>query len=410
MPLKDNGLRLLAVLISCFIGISICTGGCADEPSSLGLNFIPAGDTQRVRIFDSYIDTMLITSTNYKKFTNTSGSVNLMVGKDGNYDSKALLQFYNIDTGYSNATVNSATLILKYRNYFFPTSQSDSLGQISFDVYKIQKALDLNSITLDSVNNSTFGTVSQGNYTGTPTSDTEEVSISLNTVMVKDWLKYASDTGYAVKNYGMVLSPGNSSNVIKAFYSGASGVNVELQPELYIIVTRNNVPDTLRYDATATLSLVNNPSISQTNELFYLQAGIGYIQVLKFDMSKIPSTATINDVQLYLSLDPSSSIFSTQTIKEIRAAQITDTAGLITEIFPYISSQSADNKYVIRLISNIRVSPFQRWLMGEANYGLYIYPTNIQTNLDLFAIYNTTASDRTKRPRIVIKYTPRITP
>jgi hypothetical protein len=354
---------------------------------------------------------MSIIPVNHKKLTNTSNSPYLMVGKNGNYDSKSLIQFFNLDSGYYNATVNSASLKLKYRNYYFPSAQPDSLGLISFDIFKIQKSLALDRITLDSIDNNTFGNVSQGNYSGILTSDTEEVSLNLNTTMVKDWLIAAHDTGYAVKNYGIVLSPGNSSNVIKAFYSGSSGVVSQLKPKLYILVTKNNVVDTLQYDAYATLSLVNNPSISQTNELFYLQAGIAYIEVLKFDMTRIPSNATINDVQLYLTLDPANSIISNQPQSVIRASQVTDTAGLVTEDFAYISSfPSLDYKYTFRLISSVIVSPFQRWLMGEANYGLYIFPTNVQTNLDLFAFYNTTASDHSKRPRIVIKYTPRRNP
>lgn len=409
MPLNNARPLILAVLITCSIGLSVFVTGCADEPSSLGLDFIV--DTGSVVLFDSNVDTMQITSTNRKVYTNTSGSVNLMVGKERNYDSKALLKFRNLDTGYANAIVNSAKLILKYNNYYFPATQSDSLGQISFDVFKILKELDLGKITIDSVNNNTFGTVSQGNYTGSPTSDSQEVSISLNTTMVKDWLKHASDSGYSVKNYGIVLSPGNSSNVIKAFYSSASLVSNVLKPELYVIVTRNNDIDTLRYDATATLSLVNNPSIAQSNEYFYLQAGIAYIQILKFDMSNIPTNATINDVQLYLTLDPANSVIQKKAESVIRASQITDTAGLVIENFAYIGlPPSIENKYVIRLVSPFHVSPFQRWLMGGTNYGLYIYPTTLQTNLDLYTFYNTNAADAQKRPRLVIKYTPRISP
>jgi hypothetical protein len=402
----DKKLLVYAGIILCFIGISIYTGGCADEPSSLGLNFIPPGDTESVKVFDTRVDSMFIKSTYHKKLTNTSGSINLMVGKKGSYDSKALLQFYNIDSGYGGATVNSASLILKYRNYYFPGSQSDSLGQVGFDVFKIREELNFGRITLDSVDNNTFGTISQGVYTGTPSSDSEEVSISLNTTMVKDWLELANDSNYSVKNYGIVLSPGSSSNVIKGFYSAASNNN-DLKPELYIILTKNNNVDTLRYDATASLSLANNPSISQTNELFFLQAGIAYIQILKFDMTRIPSTATINDVQLYLTLDPANSILANKTESRIRASRVTDTAGLVVEEFNYESTVPTGDIYTFRVMSTFVVSPFQRWLSGETNYGLYLYPTTIQTNLDLFAIYNTTAADSTKRPRLVIKYTPR---
>jgi hypothetical protein len=400
---------VFAALIICFIGISVYTSGCADEPSSLGLNMIPPGDTSSVRIFDSYIDTMVITAINHRKLTNTSGSGNLMVGKTAAYDSKGLLQFYGLDTGYTTWLVNSATLTLKYRNYYFPSSHSDSLGQIGFDVYKITKGLNLSTITLDSVNSSTFGTVSQGNYTGFPTADTQIVDISLNTQMVKDWLINAKDTGYANKNYGIVLSPSSASTVIKGFYS-ASYNNNDLKPELKIILSKNNVFDTLKYDATASTSLANT-TISQTSELFYLQCGVSYIETMKFDMSKIPSNATINDVQLYLTLDSAASILSpSQASKIIGAERITDTAaGIVTDNIAY-NSTIISGKYVIRLISGFTPSPFQRWLLGEPNYGIYLRPSTIQLNLDMYAFYNTTASDPATRPRIVIKYTPRAIP
>jgi len=394
-----------AALIMCYILLCVYTSGCADEPSSLGLNFIPTGDTNGIIVFDSYKDSMQITSTNRKKLINTSGAINLMVGKNGNYNSKILLQFYGLDTGFSTATVNSASIKLMYRNYYFPNSQSDSLGQIGFDVYKILKSYNLSRITLDSVDNNSFGNISQGSYTGTPTSDSEEVSISLNSVMVKDWLIYAHDTGYANKNYGIVLSPNNSSNVIKAFYSAAA--SSEVKPEIHIVATKNNVTDTLIYDVTASLSLVNNTTIAQTNELFFLQAGIAYGQLLKFDLSKIPSTATINDVQLYLTIDPSGSILPRQSTNLISSAQVTDTAGIVTENIIYKSGASSNNVYTIRLIKGAAISPFQKWLLGDANYGIFLFPETMQTDLNLYAIYNTTASDPAKRPRLVIKYTPR---
>ena len=405
-----GGLLILAALITCLIGLSVYTTGCADEPSSLGLNLIPPGDTSGVRVFDSYIDTMLITPTSHKKLTNTYSSGNLMVGKNGNYDAKSLLLFSSLSNAYDTATVNSATLKLKYRNYYFPSSNSDSLGQIAFDIYKINDTLNFGSITLDSIDNTTFGTVSQGSYTGSPTADTQEVNISLNSSMVKDWLEVAADPNYSNKNYGIVLSPSIASNVIKAFYSASYG-NDDLKPELEIIVTKLGHTDTLKFNATSSLSLVNT-TINQTSELFFLQSGVAYVEVLKFDLSKIPSTATINDVQLYLTLDSSNSILSRQSSKIIGAERVTDTAGLVTDNTAIYNNTTppSNNKFMIRLLNNAYPSPFQRWLLGETNYGLYIRPTTIQQNLDLYAFYNTTASDPAKRPRIVIKYTPRVLP
>jgi len=234
-----NNSKLNAALF-CIAGIvilSLYTVGCADDPSSLGLNFIPPGETTGVRIFDSYIDTMEIISTNHMYYVNTSSSTNLMVGKNGDYDSKGLLLFTGLSGDYDSAIVNSAVLKLNYMNYYFPSSSADSLGQISFDVFKIEQNLNFSTITLDSVNSTSFGIISQGNYTGSPTTDSQEVFITLNSAMVKDWLEYAADTNYANKNHGIVLSPGNASSVIKGFYSSLSSLQ-DLRSSIQIIVTK----------------------------------------------------------------------------------------------------------------------------------------------------------------------------
>jgi hypothetical protein len=404
-----NFLILAKTLVALFTVMTFFTMGCADDPSSLGLNFIPPGETTGVRTFDSYIDTMQITSVNVRKYVNTSTSPNLMVGLNGTYNAEGLLRFGGLSNNYDSATVNSATLTLSYRNYYFPVSAADSLGQIAFDVYKINRNLNFSTITLDSVNNSTFGTVSQGSYTGSPAADSLLISINLNTSLVKDWLEYAADTSYPNKNYGIVLSPSAASAVIKAFYSGLSSISENIRPKLTIIVTKNNDTDTLTTSSSATISLVN-ASIMPNPETFSLQAGVSYVQKMSFDLSKIPSTATINDVQLYLTLDSANSKFSAQTSFSIAAQYISDTTGLVTDGFSFTGSPAANGQYLIRVISNFQASPFQRWLLGAANNGIMIRASNQLTNLDLFSFYNITVSDPGKKPRVVIKYTPRTTP
>ncbi len=390
--------------------LSLYTIGCADDPSNLGLNFIPNGETTGVRIFDSYIDTMPITSQNVRYYVNNSSSQNFMVGKNGSYDAKGLIKFGGFGTEYDSATVNSAVMTLSYRNYYFPTSSSDSLGQVSFDVYKILSNLNFTTITLDSVYSTTFGTTQQGSFTGSPTADSQEVSFNLNTSMVKDWLEYSADTNYANKNYGIALTPNTNSNVIKAFYSGLQGIAESVLPTLTIILTKNGDTDTITTRASATLSLVNTV-FAPNNESFYLQAGVSYSQVMKFDMSRFPANSTINDVQLYFTLDGANSKFSRQTSYNIDINYISDTVGYkSTDIVPFSGSSVGNNKYMIRLVSAIQASPFQRWQLGQANYGIFIRARNQTVNLDLFSFFKETASVDSTRPRVVIKYTPRINP
>jgi hypothetical protein len=64
----------------------------------------------------------------------------------------------------------------------------------------------------------------------------------------------------------------------------------------------------------------------------------------------------------------------------------------------------------MRLVSNLSASPFQRWLLGQSNFGIMLHSGNQTTNLDLYSFYKETASDPLKRPHVKIKYTPRRTP
>lgn len=406
-----NSKKFNAALASMFViaSLAIYTIGCADDPSSLGLNFIPPGETTGVRIFDSFIDTLPITSENRIYYVNTSGSTNLMVGKTGSYESKGLLKFTNLIDTFDNSTVVSATLKMSYKNYYFPSTMADSLAQISFDVNKIEQSLDFSTITYDSVNSSTFGTTSQGNYTGIPTADSQEVTISLNTTMVNDWLKVAADTSYSVKNYGIVLTPNNSSAAIKGFYAAATGVDDKDRPELEIIVTKNGVTDTFSTISNGTISL-SKTDFAPSSETFNLQAGVSYVQVMKFDLSRMPQTATINDVQIFFSIDSLNSVISGQTTKAIYSQYINDSAGLKTDITTFEGTPSGSGQYMMRMVRAGVSSPFQRWLLGQTNYGLMLFAGGQALNLDRYVLYKETASDPAKRPRVIIKYTPRVIP
>src|SRR5438876_2320631 len=139
---------IIALVLIC-ISISLYTISCTDNPTELGLKFIPPGETTGVRIFDSYTDTMQITSTSVKKHKNTSSSSNLIIGQSGSYNSKGLIKFPSLNSNYDSATVLQATLKLRYKNYYFPNGTADSLGQISFDIYKVQTNLTYSEVTLD---------------------------------------------------------------------------------------------------------------------------------------------------------------------------------------------------------------------------------------------------------------------
>lgn len=391
----------LPSFIVIILSFSFSTMNCADDPTSLGLKFLPSNETTGVRIFNSYIDTMAILSYNKINRVNTYSSGFLIVGQSGTYNSKALIKFSGFPTDLANATVNSAVLQLRYRNYYFPVSMQDSLGQISFNVYRVLKDLDYGKVTFNNISSSTFGTASKGTYTGSPTADSQAINITLDNNLIRDWLKYAANSNYTPKNYGIVLSPNMTSNVLKGFYTFFSSPG--LRPKVTIIYTLNSNTDTLVNNGSETV-FVADANLTPPAGEFYIQAGISYNRIMRFDLSKIPNDATINDVQLYLYLDSSNSKLTQETIYGLNAAYVNDSAANTNEGFNFHTIGSG-SVFMFRLIT-----PFQRWLSGATNYGIIINPSNQNANLDQFAFYDINASNPNKRPKVVIYYTPRVTP
>jgi hypothetical protein len=317
-----------------------------------------------------------------------------MVGMYANIKSLALIKFDSITMYYDTATISSAVMKLKYRNYYFPSSISDSLGNIGFDIYKVQNYHNYSTVTYDSINSTSFGTVSQGNYSGVPSHDTAEVDIPLNTSMVHDWLKYRDDSSYSAKNNGIVLMPNSSSRVIKTFYSSQS----IYKPVLQITFSSNH--DTLNCNLSETVFL---PTATITNfpGTFKLFGGVGYVDVMRFDISRLSPKAIINDAQLILTLDPTKSVISTLTNQSITAYFVTDTLNN-TENNPYTAGIS-NNQFSIRM-----VQPFQRWVQGQSNFGIMLKAYNNTQYMDLFSIFSETSTDPSKRPRVIIKYSLRV--
>ena len=121
--------------------------------------------------------------------------------------------------------------------------------------------------------------------------------------------------------------------------------------------------------------------------------------------SRLPSTVILNDVQIFLTLDSASSkLHYLKSYKIIKPYVISDTAGLVLEPSAF-ESKLINNQYMIRIIN-----PFQRWVQGQTNYGILLAAKRDFELLDLYSFYDMTASDPNKRPRVIIKYTPRITP
>lgn len=393
MNLRNTSLNALKTALLILISISLFS--CEENPNDLGLTFITS-DTTTTRYLDSELDTMQITSVNYKKYINNSTASAFFVGMYNGYVSKPLLKFSNIGPEFDSATVLSAILTMRYNNYAF----KDSNGTIAFNVNKVLTNLNYSTITWDSVNSSNIGTKSLGTYSGSPT-DTQTISVKLDNNFVKDWLEYAADTNYVNKNYGFMLSPEMSSTSIKGFYSFDN--SAEVIPTVQIIISKLGDVDTLNLITSQYVTLTDAPSTIIPPERFVLQNGIAYRNILAFDLSKLPDNVIINNATLTFSIDNALTFTGPNPDRSVVVGMVLDSVTRIDSLFTTVALTS--DSVVFTLSSAVFNGFVQRWNLGAIpQMGLSMKNVNESENLDYFVFYSPQASDISRRPRMRITY------
>lgn len=391
-------IKVINILFPCITFLLIVSSfySCKTEPTDLGLNFIDPDDTTATFVLDSQADTMRISNTNYKKFINTFGSDFIMIGKYNGYETRSFVEFFNIPSDYDSATVLSANVVMKYNKYAF----QDSNGTVGFNIYKLNKNFTLGSITWDSVSTSDIDNVSQGNYTGNPT-DTAAFNINLNNTLIKDWLEYAADTNYSVKNNGIALLPDNSSTTIKGFNSSFINNNPF---KIRATVLKNGDTTTLEFTQSNSVWFCNAPSSILSPDMITLQNGVAYKNLMTFDLSKLPSNVIINEATVTLTLNSGSSFISNNPDKRLRIFMAGDTINYRDTLSSILSVQPNGNSY------SFTVNGFFQFWNNKTyqNLGLIITSVNEPANLDKFVFYGSNFPDVTLVPRLKIRYTPRI--
>lgn len=380
---------VLASIFSCLL-----FSACEEELSDLGQNFISPDDTLGTKILDSKMDTLTLTANNFKYYINTSISTRMMVGQYQNFDARSLLKFNNLSTNYDSATVVSAKLKLKYANYFF----QDSLGTVAFDIFKLKNPFNFNTITKDSVTAADIDNVQQGNFSGNPV-DSAEVTITLNNQLVKDWLEYAADTNYSVKNNGVILIPNGGSTSIKGFFTSIIGEE-NLRPSLEIIVTKNSQTDTISFNESESVFFGDAPTSVIQPDRIYLQSGIAFRDIMNFDLSKLPSNVIINDAALELTLDTANSYISSASDQRLVAAMVTDSVTKLDSL-GFITQNRVGNLYTVRFIVIM-----QNWNSGILpDLGLALRNVSETSTMDIFSFFGPTYPDTSVVPSLRIRYT-----
>ncbi|MBI5403147.1 MAG: DNRLRE domain-containing protein [Ignavibacteriae bacterium] len=385
-------LLILAVLSFPFLN------GCQNNLTDQGIEFI-SSDTLGTLLLDSQIDSLNITSNSFVKYINTASSKSMFIGKYGNYESKVLLKFTSVPSNYSpdSSTILSAKLNLRYNKTFY----EDSTGFISFNVYKILNSYDLKTVTYDKFNASHIGTDVIGTFSGALT-DTNRFSVTLDNQTIKDWFKYAYDTNYTNKNYGIALVANSSSTTIKGLYS-ANHSDSLLVPVVTVVFMNNPSGriDTINLNYTDFTTLSYIPTVSTIPGRMVIQNGVAIKDIMHFDISKLPGKVVINQATLELKIDYANSFISKGVDKRYAAFMLTSDS-LTNDGSTYYSyvKDGDTSAYTVYLTYAL-----QKWNYGlSTNFGIQIQNSAEYLNLDRYVFYGPDYSDVSKRPRLRIRY------
>ncbi|HEX3073846.1 MAG TPA: DUF4270 family protein [Ignavibacteriales bacterium] len=397
-------MRKIALNIFVVSALSFLIFACSDDPSPLGSDIIP--DILELDTLDSYTANLTQSSSYYKTVVDLGLSDNLMLGKKDNVESSFIQDFYLTleDTTESDLLddeiqVLSATLTLPITYAY-----GDKNAPFDFSMHAVQSKWGITKFNLDSLNaaNIEYGVDMKLSFTAVDT----QLTVNLNTDVVKRMMKSYADTSLADKIYGIYFKPSASSNKIVGFqaYSTTADYNSSLQ---VIIQKSGSYIDTLTFGPRSDTHILNAQAPAPNNqEVLYLQGGIAVNSNIKFDLSSLPKNVAINRAVLELYIDSTSSIIGTPG----PSTYLIGTMFIKNWNTNELDSNTAP-VYITRsgyTISGNIGSIVQRWTTGgETNSGVNLFIYNQRSYLDKLVIYGSAAADPLKRPRLTIYYSGR---
>lgn len=325
-----------------------------------------------------------------------------LVGKNGAYTAYAAFRFFPPARDTINVLSAKLTLRLIAR-------QGDAAGMFAFTVHKILSDWSQTQLTWTKATAANFfeQTPVRGTYSSTANPDTQEISITLDTTMVREWYR----TG--VTSYGFMLVPTSACNIIRGIHAFDFD-STKYWPKLEVIAQNiaGTVRDTTSFQiassgiggAGADTYVANVDPFPINNERIYSQAGIVYRSTLRFDVSQFPRGTIINSAELLLERDPALTIlhgFSPNAVPSVHALIRSDSV-----FFPLAAATGSlksgtQNTYTFDIRAQVQQ------LINKTAFGFVLRQpdANEFNTLDLFAFYGSRAANTALRPRILVKYT-----
>lgn len=384
-------MKKIQFILFVIVLVSLVLASCSDDPGDVGLGILPPQDALE-------IDSVNIIATSDTTFLirNTGSSAKLMLG---NYDNgagqrmkaKMLLQFGGILSVPAGAIVDSAVLKLTIDYRFKNTS-----GVFGFKIHEMTVPWSEATFTWDSANvPGTFQSVADTSLLQMISTNDSALSVRVDT-LIHDWIR----GGINVPK-GIILIPDSlSTNIIL----GARNEEAATAPRLTIWY--HDSTDTNSFVLLPIQSMyVGDGDIPVSSGLRYLQSGISYRELMRFDSISqfIPSKAIITQAFFEVAGDTNASIMNAYSHDSLIVYLVRDNTapysslalGMLCE--PALQGTQKVYRADIKAI-------VQQWTTNFPNYGIVLKNYNETASFDRIALYGTQAAPLL-RPKLKILYT-----
>ena len=373
--------RFLVAVLILFSLLLLLMAGCAeDAPNAVGIGLLPPKDSLHITSLTKQAGS---SSTELKRIS--GNSLYLLLGRSQSVEARLLLRFLTTSGDFPSARIDSAMLYLT-PVYLF----KDTIGLLDVSVHLANSTSWSPSTFLwDSVTAGFINDTVAGRFNHTIAKSDTQIAIRLDTSIVRQWL--ATGAG------SVILTPSVATTVLAGFYnSSVTGVLPRF------VITYHDTLDTLHTYQTildAATFVADAPAPSATNR-FFTQSAVTRRGLLKFDVSSIPSRATISDAVLEVSVDSALSVFASprrdSMLVHLNLASTGDSLG-----FGVLGVATDSTRKTISFQVNTIV---QKWVSHAfANNGFVLRNYSEFSGGERMAFFGAGA-DSLHRPKLSIRY------
>lgn len=384
--------QLQTLFFGVAVGILAGFAGCMNDPNPVGVRILPQSDFLKIDT------TTIFAEGSYSQEAIPSPATGrMLVGRNGSVEAWGVLEFSGLPDTLKDVQMVSAQVELRTVYHV-----GDSLSALSFTVHRILNDWKGDSLTVDSLTApGFFQTDPVGSLMPGTVGDTASISVSIDTNLVRTWLKSVGDS--VLTNHGVLFKPTNSS-VIKGFATFFS-TDESYRPRLLVLYSRPGTTriDTARFNQGMTRFVAKSSTPIDLNDStrIYVRNGLTTRGIIKFSAQALPPRSPIHRAVLELRLDPSLSILNSYTADSL-VAYFVDQDGIIFGSSTISETRREGTSTVYRFQLGVFV---QLWVRDPRYTSVAIGGIDESNALDVFVLRGSAAPADFK-PKLTVVYSP----